>query len=386
MEVGCDVPTDDYDEIDEVDDYDDYDDDEVEEVEDDIEEVDDIDDVEDKGRRQLRRGRLTEFSDRLAGGAARPGEESVRKSPFVMLMAGAIILLALIGLIFFVMIMSADEENTFNDAMNKLKAQAYPEAEIKLTKFLEAYPGGSFEDQARIALHTARVKKYTEASAYTVDAVKEGVTELEEMIRVCRDIEGFMDDEAKNVARYARRMTRVGAIVAEQKKDPKALEESKKAQKIFEQFAGDDIPLAVQNSLQQLQEKAEAAINKDGVLQKSVAEINGHLEAGDTFAALEARQVMLIDRYASLARDKDVMALLQKILDKEKELTVQESIGKDASTEELPASDVQAATLALRTQARTDLVSRGSRVFAVGLGSCFGLDSETGAPVWKRSV
>ena len=379
------MPTDDYDEIEEVDDYDD----DIDEVDDDIEDVDEVDDddeveEEDKGRRQLRRGRLAEFSDKLSGGAARPGEESVKKSPFVMFMAGAIILLALVALIFFVMILTADEENSFKAAKQKLDAKAFPEARQRFEKFLEAYPGGKFENQARIALHKARVMTYTEASSYTVEAVVEGVKELEEFIRVCRDLEGFKDEE-DSVRRYAIRLTRVGAIVAEAKKNQEALDQSATAKKIYEQYVGEKASISIDKELSELQRKAEAAILKDTKLNEALAEINGHLDAGDTFAALESRQA-LVDRYDALSDDADVTQILQNILDKEKELTVAESVGTEASTDELEAVGRVAASLTLRTQARTDLVSRDARVFAVGMGSCFGLDSETGAPLWKRSV
>lgn len=389
------MPTDDYDdydEIEEVDELDDDYDDDVEDVEDvdevdDADEVDDIDEeaaVEEKGRRQLQRGRLSEFSDRLTGGAARPGEESVRRSPFVMVMAGGIIALALIALIFFVMILSENEKRSFDKAMEKMQAKAFPEAEQRWLTFLEAYPKGNFAAEARINLHKARVMKYTESTSYTVEAVKEGVKELERLIDVCRDIEGF-EDEHENVRRFAERMTRVAAIVAEQRKSNEALQQSAVAFKIFQQFAGENASQSVVQDLESLQRKAEAAILKDSKLNEALAEINGHLEAGDTFAALESRQA-LIDRYEALSDDAEVDQVLQNILAKEKQLTTSESPGLAASTEEIPTSGLTAASLSLRTQARTDLVSRGTRVFAVGLDSCYGLDSETGNPVWKRSI
>ncbi|MEQ9408336.1 MAG: PQQ-binding-like beta-propeller repeat protein [Fuerstiella sp.] len=388
------MPTEDYDDIDEIDDYD-----EIEEIDDvdEIEEVDDVDEVDterpgrqaaapaDRGRRQLRRGRLTEFSDRLAGGAARPGEQSVRKSPFVMVLGGAIIALALIALIFGVMILSESERRSFESAMGKLKEQAYPEAEKRLLDHLTAYAGGNYEDEARIGLHKARVLKYTEVTSYTVEQVKEGVDQLNQLIRVCQDLEGFAE-ERENVRRYAERLTRVGAIVAEQKKSVEALEQSKMAKTILEKYAGPDgVAISVDSDIRDLQRKAEAAILKDTKLKESLAEINGHLKSGDTFAALEARQA-LIDRYDALSDDADVLKILQAILDKEKELTTAEDINQPAVTEDLPSSGLPAASLSLRTQATVDQVSRGGRVFAIGMDNCYGLDSETGEPLWKRSV
>jgi len=389
------VPREDYDEIEELDDFeeveeiDEFEDDddfeEVEEVEA-VEEVDDVKDVsEEKGRRHLRRGRMAEFSDKLAGGAVRPGEESVKKSPFVMTMWITLIGLALLAIIFMVMIMSEGERRSFDAAMAKLKEQAFPEAESRLMTHLQAYAGGTYEDEARIALHKARVQKYSKATNYSAPQVKDGVAELNDFIRVCRDLTGFAD-EKENVRRYAERLARVGALVAEDQKNAEALENSREATAILEAYyKPEDVPLALANDLRDLQRKAEAAILKAGKLNEFMTEIKTKLDAGDTFGALESRQA-LIDRYDSLTDDADVSKILADILTKEKAQTTQEDLGQDAVTEDIPTSGIPAATLSLRTQATVDAVSRGTRVFGVGLDSCFGLDAETGEPLWKRSV
>lgn len=393
------MPRDDYDDIDEIE--------EVEEVDDfdeddDLEEVEEIDDGDEgevvrkggragkgdtieRGRRQLRRGRLSEFGDRLAGGAARPGEQSLKKSPFVMFMIWTIILLSLVAVVFAFIILTDSEKRTFDAAMEKVREQSYPEAEKRLMSYLEQYPSGTFKDEARMALHKARVQTYTDLSKFTVAQINEGVHELNELIRVCQDLPGFKDEQ-ENVRRYAKTLSDFGAQVAEVRKNPEALQQSLVAYKIMERFAGPEgIPIGDQQLLEDRQRKAEAAILKDTRLKESLAEIKGHLDAGDTFAALEARQALL-DRYDALDDDADIAQILTDILAREKELTQNESIGRDASTEEIPSSGLQAASLALRTQASVDQVSRGSLVFAVGLDSCYGLDSETGEPRWKRTV
>ena len=85
-----------YDEFEEVEEFDDdieeLDDDDIEEAE----EVDEDEEVIDKGRRQLQRGRMSRLSDSLTGGASRPGEENIKRSPFFMVMVGAIVGLSLI--------------------------------------------------------------------------------------------------------------------------------------------------------------------------------------------------------------------------------------------------------------------------------------------------
>ena len=209
---------DDYDDVEEIEEVDEFDDD-VEEIEE-IEDVDEIQEVEaldeasaDKGRRQLRRGKLSEFSDKLTGGAARPGQQEVKRSPFVMVMAGAILGLLLLAIVFGVMIISASEQRSFDAAMAKLKEKSYPEAEKRFETFLQAYPKGEYVEQARMGLHKSRIQKYTAAESYSVAAVGEGLHEIEEFNRVCRDFDGFAD-ERDDIRRFAQRIARVGAIVA----------------------------------------------------------------------------------------------------------------------------------------------------------------------------
>lgn len=387
------MPTEDYDdEYDEVDEYDDDieevdEDDEVEDVDevDEIESVDEVEEMVDKGRRQLRRGRFSEFSDKLTGGAARPGEEDVKRSPFVMMMAGTIIALALISLIVGFMILSATEERSFASARQKLDEESYKEAETKYRRFLESYPKGEYADRARIDYHTALVKQYTETENYGVDDVSSGMRELTDLISNCSNLDGFAE-QRENVYRYSERFARAGARVAEVKRLEKPLEESEAAFKLLGQYAGQDgVPISLQDEIRGLQDKARAAILKQNVLKEALTEINGHLERKDTFAALESRQALL-DRYRVLTDDAEVAAVLDSILVREKELAIKTDVGKDAITEDNQAEESVAATLTLRTQINSELVSQGRMAFAMGLESCFGLDADTGTPVWKRKV
>ena len=380
-------------------DYDDIEDDDIEELDeldDDVEEVDETEEdggdaIVEKGRRQLRRGRLSEFSDKLSGGAARPGEKDVRKSPFVMIMAGGIIALTLVGLVFFIMILSKAEENAFAEAEAKFKEQSYPEAKGRLLDFLAAYPEGEYTERARILYHETKVLEITTGTSFTSESVSEALKELNDFISVCRDLEGFKD-EHDDVRRYADRIVRVGALTAagvrsrKIKPEQQPLDDSKTALAVMEKYAGPDgLPRSVKDEIRALQRKAQAAIDKAKVLTGALAEINGHLKADDTLAALESRQA-LIDQYDSLSDDADVAKILTTIMEQEKTLTKQEDLNTDAVTEDFPSSARVSASLTLRTQATVEQVSQGKLVFAVGVGSCYGIDSETGEPIWKRAV
>lgn len=376
------MPTEDYDDIEEFDD-------DIEEINDDIEEIDDDREVRDasidKGRRQLSRGAFSRFSDRLTGGPERPGEQHIARSPFVLITASVIVGLAVLAAIFYLMISWTGEERSLKAAQDALAAQSYQEAENLFLKFLTSYPDSSSEPVARIGLHTARVEKYTSSSSLTIDGIKEGLSELEQFISVCRDLEGFRE-ERDNIRRYAEILTRTGALSAAKNKQQEPLDASLAAFGIMAQYSPEGgLKKDKEDQIIQLHREAEAEILKQHVLEGALQEINTKLEAGDSFGALRSRQA-LIDRYDVLSDDKDVLEILSTILDREKSLTVRTELGRDAQTDDPAESDRSSTSLTLRTQATVDQVSQGRRVFAMGTDSVYGLDSETGEPLWKRVV
>ncbi len=373
------MPAEEYDDVDEYD--------AVEDVEtvDDPDDPGDIQDAEQKGRQHLSRGAASRFSDRLTGGPERPGEEKIGRSPFVVALGVVIGILAVAALIFFVLIRYTSESRSLQAATAALEGQSFQEAENLFEKFLTDYPTSSSEETARIGLHAARVQKYTASSTLTPDGIREGLFELEELVRVCRDFEGFQD-ERENVRRYAEILARTGAVSAAKAKKREPLEASLAATAILQRFAPDGgVPRNVEDDLTRLQRTAEAEILKQTVLEGALAEINAKLDSGDTIGALEARQ-SLLDQYEVLNDDEDVQAVLTKILDREQQLVTRDAINREAMTEDLPGAALRSVALTLRTQATVDQVSQGRQVFALGADSCYGLDAETGEPRWKRVV
>lgn len=389
--MGAGVPRDEYEE-----DFDDFE--EVEEIEDDFEEVEELDDdveeaelvdetadAEEKGRRQLRRGAASRFSDRLTGGAARPGEEEVRRSPFVIAMAVALVCLAIAAIVFGILIINEGEKRSFESAETKLKEENFGEAEKKFSAFLVAYPDGENAQQARILLHTSRVRQYTKSTSMTPSDVAAGVGALETFIKECRELEGYADQK-KNLIRWSERLSKVAAIVAAERHNEECLENSKVAMNILEkQWKPDAVPVSDSTEILDLQRKAQAAIVKHNSLSRYLEEIKSHLEAKDTFAALGTRQALL-DEYPVLNGDKDIDGVLGQILEVEKSLIATEAVGTPGITEELPAAGRSGLSLALRTQKSVDQVSQGRVAFTMGIDSCFGVDTETGEPLWKRNV
>lgn len=389
--MGAGVPRDEYeDDFEDVEEVDEFEEDfeEVEEFDDDAEEAEILDeaaDAEEKGRRQLQRGAASRLSDRLTGGAARPGEEEVRRSPFVIAMLVAVVCLFLAALVFGILIINEGEKRAFRSAETKLKEDNFGEADKKFSAFLIAFPEGEYAQQARILLHTARVRQFTKSISMTPKDVTAGVEALEDFIKECRALDGF-DEQSENIKRWAARMSEVAAMVAAAKYNEKSLEDSRVAQNILEKkWKPDTVPVSVASKLMDLQRKAESAIVKHNSLTRYMEEIQGHLTAKDTFAALGTRQALL-DAYPVLNGDAEIAAVLNQILEVEKSLVLTTAVGTPANAEELPSAGTTGLSLTLRTQKSVDQVSQGRVAFTMGIDSCFGVDTETGEPLWKRKV
>lgn len=335
----------------------------------------------DRGRRQLARGRLAVLSDRIAGGAARPGQQDIVRSPFVLALIGGVVGVGLLAGIFYYIIVREGESRRLKEATTAFDQSKYAEAEKLFLKFLEFYPETGSTDVARLGLHKSRVGKHIMT---TTPDVTQGLKELEDLIRVGNDLDGFKEEQ-ETVRRYADRLTFAGARVGEISQKPEPLAISKKAMEILRQFSPESgIPKDRAEELERRQRIAEAAIVKRMAFTDAVQQIRGQLEAGNTIGALAARKA-LIDRYSVLSEDKDVAALLQEILQREKELVTRSEIGIDASTQD-PDLALRPLSLTLRTQVRNDLRSNGRAVYTVGIDSLFAVDADTGDPLWKRVI
>ncbi len=92
-----------------------------------------------KARRQLERGRIARLFDAIGGGAARPGEQDVVRSPVVMVLFGSTIAVTLLAALFLFMYFSENESRQLKQCMTALEQQKYSEAEKLFVKFLESY-------------------------------------------------------------------------------------------------------------------------------------------------------------------------------------------------------------------------------------------------------
>jgi hypothetical protein len=299
----------------------------------------------------------------------------------VLILAGAAIGIGVLAGIFYYIINREGESRRLAEAMTALEQKKYAEAELLFDKFLQAYPKAESSDKARLNRLKARVEKNIMT---TTPDVKQGLKELEDLIRLGKDLQGY-EDERDRIRLYADRLTFAGARVAEISQQQEPLDISVRAMEILRRFSPEPgIPADREEVLVRHQRIGEAAVIKRTAFEETVGQIRSLLAAGNTVEAVAARQ-SLIDRYELLSEDKDVEALLTEILKAEQLKAERREVGQDAVTEDSRTVH-NSLSLTLRTQASNDLIPGGRRVFAMGRDSVVAVDSDSGDPLWKHIV
>ena len=281
------------------------------------------------------------------------------------------------------LIVHSDETRRIEAAKQALKEARYAEAEKKLASFLIDYPSGDSADTARVLMHTAAVRKYTEDTRSSVNSVVQAQTALDAFIRNCRDLPEFKKDD---VTQYAQWIADAGAQVAARQASQKALDASVAALSHLKNFSDDESlsPRTI-NELVDKQRQAEAAILKKQVLASSLYRIRSTNESGNIMEALQDWQ-QLGTRYEALRADADFLKLRDEILQNEQQRITATSLGTAALTSDEDTAALPSLSLNLRTQATADRLSQDQRVFGWSGSACYALDSETGEPIWKKHI
>ncbi len=327
------------------------------------------------------RNRPAQPVGRGKSGTQRLNQSKKSGSAFLLVIGGVVLGVLILGGIFWAINAGKSEELLLNNAMAALDKKEYDDAEGRFLSFIESYRKSPSAPVARIGLHRTRVEK--NIMPEFPDVIK-GLEELNQMLSECRELPGFGESKV-HIRRYADRLTFAAARVAEVTQDQNALDVSTTAMEIMQKYVGEDgLEPARMKELQQAQRLASAAIAKKSEYLSQIAEARSLLQAGKTIDAINVRD-RLLDAYPGLSIDKDLQAIQQEILDKEKELVVR-SEGSSAVASEVSSPDLKSLSLTFETELGSGVSSRGKSVFAIGIDCVFALDADTGEPIWKRPV
>ncbi len=132
---------------------------------------------------------------------------------------------------------------------------------------------------------------------------------------------------------------------------------------------------------------ARDAVVKQETYDAAVARIEKALAAAPpkTLEALHLREELLA-RYPDVQTNRKIQALLQKTLDTEKSLVTAEKLELAPLTEDHASPVPAPVSFLTHTRTRSDQESEFRTVFGIAKGCCYGVDSATGAPVWRRCI
>jgi len=317
----------------------------------------------------------------------RPGEEDTLRSPFVLGLAGASLALLLLAAVFYFVIGRESAQRAFDAADNELNQGKYTQAIELFEKFLSLYPRHSLADEALDKLWTARIEKEISGAA---PAWKRGLDTLRDYIDASRDRPSSANRN-QEFGRFALRIAvgsadSAAANPSAAAKPRELLAVAEDGRKLVGRYSPEgNVPAETAEQMASAIQKAEAAITRQETFDAHVAEIEQALADRQTMPALEAR-LRLLALYPEFATHAKVAALLQATLDTERQLVTREEPDQEALVDDHPPLAPRPLSLMLQTRSRTDEVSAGRNVFALAADCCYGIDSVTGDPIWRRPI
>lgn len=311
-------------------------------------------------------------------------EQTVMRSPLVLILGGGGGLLAIVALVFWFMINREQVRREFDEAAKEIKGAQFATGIQKFEEFIKAHPGHNLTDGAdgaKVQLSKARVdKELTGSPAYSnaIKALQEFVTEHREA--------KYFSELHDDVVVFAKKIALDTPKAATVNKQRDLLKISVEAETLLERYSPPDSPpVEAKKEIAKAREEAEAAILKSGVFEESLASINESLKKELPLAAVVTRQKLVV-RYPDLSADRKIAAALSRALELAKKQAVREDFQRDAQTDDPVKSLPKPLTLAVRTRSLSEEQSANRVIFALGQDSCFAVDSITGDPIWRRTV
>jgi outer membrane protein assembly factor BamB len=306
----------------------------------------------------------------------RPGEQDPLKSPFVLGM-GALALFLLLGagsLWFLLQREAALEKGSYAQAIEQFEA------------FIKARPRHALVPRAVVSLATARIDREIAGSSPAWDR---GLAALNQFLEETRDTEDYQDPKSEARRLVVRSADRIAFGAAESARDlhqRELIAISNEAARVLElNSPGDAPPTERLQELAKLVRTAEAATLQHEVLVKALAEFDEALGRKEPLKALEIER-RLIDRYSALETNRSLRERVAKALATEKDLVSRDDSDRDAVAADAAPSAPRALSLIRRTRTRSDIGSSGNIVVAMAEDCCYGIDTGTGQPVWRRPI
>lgn len=336
---------------------------------------------EESDEEQTDDGLSSRLRDAMRSQQYRPGEEDPLRSPLVLGLAGGAVALMLTGAIFYFIAGRQTTQQRFDAAKAAYDEGNFIGSIAAFQDFIIIHPRDPLAEEAEQLLGLARVRQHIEGATPNFP---EGLEQLRNFINEFRDRDDF-EALHPEVMKHARTISLGAATAAGRQFNPTLLDISKEARTLLRTYAPKDTPPT--ETLQQIEQTlraSEAAILKNDVFKEHVAGIEQALEEDDPLQALKLRRDLLV-RYSEFERHREIVSLMTKTLEAERERIAASQPGREALTEDhlQPAGQL---TLVMQGRTRTDEVAVGQATIVLAKDCCYGIEFVTGEPLWRRVI
>jgi outer membrane protein assembly factor BamB len=317
---------------------------------------------------------------KMPSGHQAPGQERIASSPVVLGLGVSFLILVAMGFWLWTIIASTIATQTLNRAVQGYNDGDYRTAMRDFSSFLQSNPDDERAGKAKVMRAMANVRQYSSAEGGTwssaIEATKEMVDQFE-------GLEEYRDERAD----LAELVIRAGEGLADRARlsaDTKALAEAESAIPLHARIAGEPALTLLNGSrLPTKLSDARSAVRKAQIRSAALAAMDKAISEGSASRVYDARDALL-DRYADLAQDKDLVARMTAANELIRKAVVVDKTHRPGEHAPRPDPLGPPTSLVLRSNREPAAAepSPDAIVFVMADGFAYAIDGSTGAPLW----
>ncbi|WP_435016843.1 PQQ-binding-like beta-propeller repeat protein [Tundrisphaera sp. TA3] len=311
-----------------------------------------------------------------------PGEERVFSSPMVIALIATLAVLILFSFLLRGLIVQGAARRLFADAIARMEDGDDRAAIKAFDRFVAENPGDPRVGKARVLRGMAKVRQHTGSVGTSWgNALKEAIATIGEVGALPEFSDSKMD-----LAEQLRKIAEGLADRARDLGDPTALADAGSAVTLHDRLAGQAAASLVERSrIPSKLAAARAAIDKKQARAEALAGMDAGLKASrpdDVYAA----RTRLVRRHPDLSADREISKRMIAANDLIRAAVRLDPAGRTAQVGARPGPLGPPISVVYRLDPGKRPSDRGAIHYALADGFAFGLDADTGAPLWQVSV